>query len=169
MQSTVRRLTHKARSIVNDLGERNKEREHVRTAMKYNGYPGWMLEETREDVKENSREEEETMVTSGAKREEWNKRPVVIPYIRDFAEELKRTFGELREQTYFKPSNTLWQLLIHSKDPGGRTKWLAQCIRLAVKNVNPHALGKWNTHWRQDLENIGDWVPAHQRSQNIYI
>ena len=38
--------------------------------MRYNGYPGWMLEETREDVKENAREEEETMVTSGAKREE---------------------------------------------------------------------------------------------------
>ena len=103
-RGVVRTLTHRARSIVSDLGERNDELDHVRTALGYNGYPNWMLAETREEVKEIRREEE---LISGAKREERKKRPVVIPYIRGFSEELKRIFGGFGVPTYFKPSNTL--------------------------------------------------------------
>ena len=53
-----------------------------------------MLAETREEIKENTWEEEEAMTaTSGAKREETKKSPVVIPYIKDFSKELKKAFG----------------------------------------------------------------------------
>ena len=44
--SVVRTLTHRARSIVGDLGERNEGLDHVRTALGYNGYPDWLLAET---------------------------------------------------------------------------------------------------------------------------
>ena len=113
-------LTHRARSIVSDLGERNDELDHVRTALGYNGYPDWLLAETREEVKEIRREEE---LTSGAKREERKRRLVVIPYIRgkNF-KEFQRIFGRFRVRTYFKPSNTLRQLLVHPKDPVGKDK-----------------------------------------------
>ena len=57
-RSVVRTLTHSVRSIVSDLGERNEELDHVRTALGYNGYPVWMLAETREEVKENTREKD---------------------------------------------------------------------------------------------------------------
>ena len=77
---------------MSDLGERKKELKHARVALGYNGYPNWMLAETREEIKEKKREEEEaTPVTAGVKRED-KKRPVNIPYIRGFSEELKRTF-----------------------------------------------------------------------------
>ena len=56
-RSVVRTLTHRARSIVSDLGERNEELDHVRRALGYNGYPDWLLADTRDDVKENTREE----------------------------------------------------------------------------------------------------------------
>ena len=106
-RGVVRTFTHNARSIVSDLGERKKELEYVREALGYNGYPDWMLAETREEIKEKKREEEKvTMVTTGAKRED-KKRPVIIPYIRGFSEELKRTFGGYGVPTYFKPMNTL--------------------------------------------------------------
>ena len=91
----------------------------MKTPLFYNGYPDWMLAETREEVKENLREEE---LTSGAKREERKKRPVAITYIRVFSKELKRIVGGFRVPTYFKPSNTLGQLLVHIKDPVGKDK-----------------------------------------------
>ena len=51
-RGVVRTLTNRARSIVSDLGERNKELDHVRTALGYNGYPEWLLADTREEVRE---------------------------------------------------------------------------------------------------------------------
>ena len=51
-RGVVRTLTLRAKSIVSDLGERKKELEHVRKALGYNGYPDWMLAETREEIKE---------------------------------------------------------------------------------------------------------------------
>ena len=96
---------------MSDLGEREKELEHVREALGYNSYPDWMLAETREEIKEKKREEEEaTSITTVTKREE-EKRPVIIPYIKGCSEELKMTFGRYRIPAYSKPTNTLHQLL----------------------------------------------------------
>ena len=77
------------------------------------------MEETREEVKENTREK---VLTSGAKSEARTKGPVVVPYIRGFSEELKRIFGGFGVPTYFKSSNTLGQLLVHPKGPVGKDK-----------------------------------------------
>ena len=95
MAQSVRGLEIRWYTIVSDLGERKKELEHVREALGYNGYPDWLLAQTREEIKEKKREEEETTtVTTGVKRED-KKRPVIIPYIRGFSEELEN-FGEIR-------------------------------------------------------------------------
>ena len=51
-RGAVRTLTHKARSIMSDLGERKSELEHVREALGCNGDPDWTLAETREEIKE---------------------------------------------------------------------------------------------------------------------
>ena len=76
-----------------------------------------------------------TTVTTGAKRED-KKRPVIIPYIRGFSEELKTTFGGYGIPTYFNPKNgaecCCWST---KKIQWGRTKLWAQCTKLAVRNV----------------------------------
>ena len=138
-RDVVRTLTHRARSIVSDLGERNDELDHVRTALGYNGYPDWMLAETREDVKEIRREEE---LTSGAKREKRKKGPVVIPYIRGFSEELKRIFGGFGVPMYFKPSNTLRQLLVHPKDPVGKDKVVGPVYKISCEDYEATYVGE---------------------------
>ena len=52
-QGVVRTLyTHRARSIVSELGEREKEIEHVREAMGYKVTPNCILAETREEIKD---------------------------------------------------------------------------------------------------------------------
>ena len=131
-----------ARSIVSDLGERKKELENVRDALGYNGYPEWMLADTREEIKEKKREEEEaTTVTTGAKRED-KKRPVIIPYIRGFSEELKRPFGGYVIPTYFKPTNTLRQLLVHPKDPVGKDKVVGPVYKISYEECKATYFGE---------------------------
>ena len=98
----------------------------MREALRYNGYPDCMLAETREEIKERARSD---IITSGMKRED-KKRPVIIPYIRGFSEELKKTSGGYRVPTYFKPTNTLLQLLVHLKHPVGKDKLVGQCTKL---------------------------------------
>ena len=132
-------LTHRASSIVGDLGERNDELDHVRTALGYNGYPDWMLAETREEVNEIRSEEE---LTSGAKREQRKRIPVVIPYIRGFSEELKRIFGGFGVRTYFKHSNTLRQLLVHPKDPAGKDKVVGPVYKISCEDCEATYVGE---------------------------
>ena len=98
-----------------------------------------MLAETREEVKKNRREED---LTSGAKREEREKRPVIIPYIRGFAEELKRIFSGFRVPTYFKPSNTLQQLLVHPKDPVGKDKVVGPVYKISCEECEATYVGE---------------------------
>ena len=138
-RSVVRMLTHRARSIVSDLGERNEELDHVRTALGYNGYPDWLLAETREEVKEITREK---VLTSGAKSEERKKRAVVVPYIRGFSEELKRIFGGFGVPTYFKSSNTLRQQLVHPKDPVGKDKVVGPVYKISCEECDATYVGE---------------------------
>ncbi len=42
--------------------------------------------------------------------------PVVVPYIKGVAEQLRRVFKQYDVPAYFKPSNTLKQLLVQPKD-----------------------------------------------------
>ena len=127
---------------MSDLGERNKELEHEREALGYNGYPDWMRAETREEIKEKKREEEKaTTVTIGAKIEDKG-RPVIIPYIRGFLEELKRTFGGCSIPMYFKPMNTLRQLLVHLKDPVGKEKVVGPVYKISCEDCEATYVGE---------------------------
>ena len=114
----------------------------MREALGYNGYLDWMLAETREEIKEKKREEEEvTTVTTGAKRED-KKRPVIIPYNRGFSEELKRTFRGYGIPTYFKPTNTLRQLLVHPKDPAEKDKVVGPVYKISCEDCEATYVGK---------------------------
>ena len=42
----------------------------MREALEYNGYPDWLLSETREEIKKKSKEEEATSIMPGTKRED---------------------------------------------------------------------------------------------------
>ena len=97
-----------------------------------------MLAESREEVKENTREE---VLTSGAKSEV-RKRPVVVPYIRGFSEELKRIFGGFGVPTYFKSSNTLRQLLVHPKYPVGKDKVVGPVYKISCEECDATYVGE---------------------------
>jgi hypothetical protein len=119
----VKTLVHRADSIVSDEAEKVKEKEHIRVALKINGYPDWLLDQAT-PRKEKQVEEIETVSTEidssdqGKSKVKPQKRtyPVVLPYIRGFSEQLRRVFKHYNIPAFFKPSNTLRQLLVRPKD-----------------------------------------------------
>ena len=145
-KGVVRTLTHRAKSIVSDLGERIKELDHVKTALGYNGYPDWMLAETREegrvDTSEENIMEAETSTERATNEKEKKKRPVVIPYIKGFSEELRRSFGAFGTPTYFKPTNTLRQFLVHPKDPVGKDKVVGSVYYIKCEDCEASYVGE---------------------------
>ena len=50
-------------------------------------------------------------------KEKSKKIPVVIPYVKGFSEQMRQVYGKYGIPTYFKPTNTLRQLLVKPKDP----------------------------------------------------
>ena len=114
-RGVVRTLAYRARAVVSDSDERKKELEHLKGALRCNGYPDWILRELdRQEEKNNGQQ-----TSGGSKtkdREKTKQFPVVIPYIKGFSEEVRRVFGNYNIPTYFKPANTLRQLLVRPKD-----------------------------------------------------
>ena len=104
------------RMMVTDETELGREKEHIRKALKVNGYLDWMLadsqlsdqlypgQEEDEDVKEGEDEEKEVEqsvpATTMAPEGPWiprakTKYPVVLPYLRGILEQVRRDFRSL--------------------------------------------------------------------------
>ena len=94
------------------------EEKNLKGALKCNGYLDWILWDLKNENnnrKEEGKRSEEAQVTPDKERAK--KIPVVIQDIKGFSEQIKRGFERCGTPTYFKPINTLRQLLVKPKDP----------------------------------------------------
>ncbi len=90
--------------------DRVKEEEHVTQALRQNGYPLKMIERISKKMSTNSArnsimEDRQPVAT------------VVLPYIRNVSESIRRILTPLNIRTCFRPHKTLRQLLVHPKTP----------------------------------------------------
>ena len=109
----------------------------MRGALQCNDYPEWILKELENGDTVNSEKQ-----TPGKKEDthtEKRKFLVVNPYIKGYSEEVTRVFGKYKIPTYFKPTNTLRQLLVKPKDPVDKenvyrmyTEYNASCVKQAT-------------------------------------
>ena len=138
MRGIVRTLFHHAESVVSNELDRQKELEHIRSALSLNGYPDWRLGESRE-VKET----EEPEVTSQVKEKEKKKRfLVVIPYVKGLAEEVRRGLSGYGVPLYFKPTNTLRQMLVRPKQQVQKDKMVAPVYRIECNSCQASYVGE---------------------------
>ena len=82
-RGVVRTLAHRAKTVVSEREDRRKELEHLRGALKCNGYPEWIVRDLKE---ENNSDSEKEVETSGetvetSRKEKSKKIPVVIPHV----------------------------------------------------------------------------------------
>jgi hypothetical protein len=105
-RSVVRTLLNRADTLVTTPSEQNKEKTHVRTVLKSNGYPGWIFKTPREKNTQAKDTEQPTR----------HIRSVGLPYIGGLSEKLTNIFRQYGVPTYHKPFNTIRSLLVHPKD-----------------------------------------------------
>ena len=84
----VKTLVHWAKTVVSEREDRRKELDHLRGALKRNGYLEWILRDLKEENNSDSEKEVETpggtIYTSMKERSK--KISVVIPYVKGFSE-----------------------------------------------------------------------------------
>ena len=101
-------MAYRARTVVSEREDRREELEHLRGALKCNGYLDWILRDLKNEHnnrKEEGKRSKEAQVTTDEERAK--KIHVVIPYIKGFLEQIRRGFGRYGTPTYFKPTNML--------------------------------------------------------------
>jgi len=107
----VKTLHKRAHTIVTDPEDEQQEIQHVNEALKNCSYPDWAIKRAIKP-RQPSQNRKNTTNTSGGYR----KPAVAVPYVQGLAEPLRRIFAAADTPVYFKPRNTIRQLLVSAKD-----------------------------------------------------
>ena len=106
----VRTLMDRCDAIVSTPEDRATEQEHIRKALKMNGYPEWAFKKV---------EQQRSMPKSKDARnqaQQKSKGTVSIPYVPRTSEACARVMKKYGINTVMKPTNTLRQALVKPKD-----------------------------------------------------
>ena len=118
---------HRVYTIVSDERVKVDENSHVKQALNMNGYPEWLINsipliqpslasvtsDLRDDTSDCGQETERDTTN---KKPTSKKFPVVLPYIKGVPEQIRIVFKQYDVLAYFKPMNTLHQLLVRLED-----------------------------------------------------
>ena len=105
----VRTLMDRCEAIVSTPEDRAAEQEHIRSALKMNGYPEWAFKQV-----EQQRSKPKSKDTNSAQQK--SKGTVSIPYVPRTSEAYARVMKKYGINTVMKPTNTLRQALVKPKD-----------------------------------------------------
>ena len=122
--------------------------------MNVNRYPDWLIDrvdshETEDNINEDSEgqnsesgdQSREVEAVRGVP-EVKKKYPVVIPYIKGVSEQLRRVYKQYNVPAFFKPSNTLRQLLVRPKDKLGKEKVVGPVYEISCENCEAKYIGE---------------------------
>ena len=110
--------------MVSDERDMVEEKSNVKQALTMNGFPECLvisiptiqhsLESTTSVFRDDTGDETERL--KEIQQPTSKKSPVVLPYIKGLSEQTRRLFKQYNVPAYFKPMNTLSQLLVRPKD-----------------------------------------------------
>ena len=135
--SVVRTLMRRADILVSTEEDRKTEKEHVKSRLGMNGYPSWILNRQRGPSRAPATREQ-----SEARQTTQRKYPVCLPYIRGLSERMRRDFRNYDIPVYFKPFNTLKQLLVHPKDKLDKGRTVAPVYSIRCNDCDASYIGE---------------------------
>ena len=145
--AVVRTLFHRADTLSSSVEDQDHEKKHIIRALSRNGYPSRVILCSETGKK--------TQAQSGG---DPPKATVVLPYIRNTSESIRRVLSTVNIQTCFKPHRTLSQVLVHTKDPVPQECRKAVVYRFLVALVICPILVKLDGHCNSGLKNTeGHW------------
>ncbi|XP_072019907.1 uncharacterized protein [Amphiura filiformis] len=105
-RSVVRTLLDRVDKLVTSEDDKEQERNHIKSALKANGYETWMLKTPKPKKKKDLKD---TTVQA-------RKINVPLPYVKGLSEKLTHIFRDHGVNAYHKPVNTIRSFLVHRKD-----------------------------------------------------
>ena len=136
-RGVVKTLMHRADSIVSDDCEREAEKTYIKKVLTYNDYPSHFVQSVIEGSQRTNVRQSDNRVRTTKKSP-----PVVIPYIRGVSEEIRRTMKRYNVQVFFKPVNTIRQLLVRPKDPLGKDRIVGPVYHITCDDCEEHYVGE---------------------------
>ena len=106
-------------------------------------YPEWILRDLKEENNSEAEKEVETSreTAETSTKEKSKKIPVVIPYVKGFSEHMRRVFGKYGIPAYFKPTNTLRQLLVKPKYPVNKENVVGSVYKIKCEECDEVYVG----------------------------
>ena len=135
---------NRAEAVVSEQEDLKAEKEHIRKALRVNGYPRWVIDkgdpEQRESANETPERPSPQIQRTTAKKQ--RRKPAIIPYIKGMSEELRRAFNQYDIPAYFKPYNTLRQLLVRPKDKVLKDRVVGPVYNIECNNCSATYIGE---------------------------
>jgi hypothetical protein len=126
-RSVVHTLFHRAKVLSSSSSRERTERNHVKTALRNNGYPSWVFAAPK--PKKPRPRSSDDIVTG-------------FPYVRGLSEKLSRTFGKHGVKVYHKPTNSLRSRLTHVKDPTEKNKVCGAIYHIQCSDCKEDYIGE---------------------------
>ena len=133
-RGVVNTLMYRADMVVSEPAEREKEKGHIKDALSVNGYPKWMFKTRTTNKPSNKNKPSDSR---GAKKPH-----IVIPYIRGVSEKLRHVYQQFGIPTYFKPNNTLRQILVRPKDTLSKDKIVGPVYHIPCNDCTDDYVGE---------------------------
>ncbi|XP_053389112.1 uncharacterized protein LOC123531409 [Mercenaria mercenaria] len=132
-RSVVRTLLHRANTLVTNESDKKKEIEHVKTALRANGYPEWIFQ------LHNKKSQQDKTQNSATKERRVN---VGMPYIRGTSEVLARVFKNHGVNMFHKPYNSIRSQVTRVKDQTDKLKKCGIIYHVKCKNCKEDYIGE---------------------------
>ncbi|XP_074661617.1 uncharacterized protein LOC141914249 [Tubulanus polymorphus] len=133
-KGVVRTLNHRAESVVSDPVDMLEEVNHVKKALSFNDYPAWITSPNPCKPANNTKE-----ATQSERRKV---APVVIPYIKGTSEQLRRVMKRYGVPVFFKPMNTLRQILVRPKDKLDKSRVVSPVYHIKCEQCSDSYVGE---------------------------
>ena len=117
-------------TIVTETKDQEKEKVHINNVLRDNGYKDWMFKTVKKRKPEQNNTE--TIKTRSFK----------LPYIRGVSEQLARIYKQHGVNTFFKPINTLREILVHPKDKTPDCKKCGVIYSVKCEECNKQYIGE---------------------------
>ena len=106
----VRTLHQRAEVVTSDKKDLKNEIVHLNKALKTCNYPEWAIKKVAKHMKDKKEKSRRNLT-----EKKDSNGSVVLPYIKNKADKMKRIFTKHKMNVFFKPYRTLRQMLVRPK------------------------------------------------------
>ena len=142
--SVVNTLFSRAEGICTTEKDLENEKKHLKKVLELNGYPKNVSRKnvTRNRTINDGEDQEKPIAT------------VVLPYVRNTSECIKRILAKLKIRTCFKPYRTLRKILVHPKDRIKKEDHTGVVYQVSCTTCNESYIGQTGRTMGHRLRNI---------------